>query len=306
MTTWVIGSGGLFGSAITRQARSVFEAAPIPWSNANETQRVLAANLARFRATRQSPWHIVWVAGRATTASQDAETQDERLNFQWFIQHLAANRPHGDGSVLLVSSAGGIYGGAPNPPFDRSTPARPISAYGRLKLGQEQAIRSLQERTPVVIARVSNLYGPGQDLGKLQGLISRLALAAITKQPLTMFVPLDTLRDYIASDDAAVRALHWAERAVLDKPRHAQVRVIASGDSVSLGRVISLMQDVTRIRIPIAYGSHASASHQAGDLRLIPDSDEVIASLPLTPLPSGMKRVYLDILSRHAAAKLLV
>ena len=54
-----------------------------------------------------------------------------------------------------------------------------------------------------MIGRFSNLYGPGQNLGKLQGLISRLALSAVTRQPINIFVPLDTIRDYVYVDDAA-------------------------------------------------------------------------------------------------------
>jgi len=65
------------------------------------------------------------------------------------------------------------------------------------------------------------------------------------------------------------------------------------------------MNDITRVRIPIASGVHESASAQARDLRLAPDEDEVTQRLPLTPLPVGMKRVFLDIRQRHATARLV-
>jgi hypothetical protein len=48
----------------------------------------------------------------------------------------------------------------------------------------------------------------------------------------------------------------------------------------------------------------ASAAVQSPDLRLIPDHDAVTTTLPLTPLPAGMKQVYLDIAQRHAASLL--
>lgn len=39
-----------------------------------------------------------------------------------------------------------------------------------------------------VIGRLTNLYGPGQDLSKGQGLISTLVNSAITLQPATIYV----------------------------------------------------------------------------------------------------------------------
>jgi UDP-glucose 4-epimerase len=153
----------------------------------------------------------------------------------------------------------------------------------------------------VTIARLANLYGPGQDLGKLQGLISRLALAAITKQTLTMFVPLDTLRDFIQVDDAAQLSLDW-----LTNPSSAcQVRVIATGHSTSLGFIINQMKDITHTQIPVAYGMHPSAGDQARDLRLIPDTLDCAQPVPVTPLPAGMKAVFDDILCRHQKASSL-
>jgi nucleoside-diphosphate-sugar epimerase len=91
--------------------------------------------------------------------------------------------------------------------------AVPLSAYGELKLHQEATARLMLEGVcAVLVGRVSNLYGPGQNLAKLQGLISRLALAAATRQPLNIFVSLDTLRDYIYVDDV-VEANLLASRA---------------------------------------------------------------------------------------------
>lgn len=304
MTTWVIGGGGLFGSALVRHRSGIFTGQPIPWDDPYAALETLRMSLADFSAIAGEPWCIAWTAGRATTSSSAAETERELTLFRDFVEHLSRNPPHGPGVFLLASSAGGLYAGSKRPPFDRTSPVDPISHYGRLKQSQEQAaIRLLSPMMSVVIARLSNLYGPGQDLGKLQGLISRLALAAITKESLSIYVPLDTLRDYIEVDDAAARAAHWIERAA-ERQAGAQIRVIASGESVSVGRIIALMQSIARVRIPIAYGLMNDPFGQAQDLRLVPDTDHVIDNLPLTPMPVGMKEVHLDLLRRHAAARI--
>jgi len=206
------------------------------------------------------------------------------------------------GSFLLASSAGGIYAGSENPPFDSQTLPQPTGAYGHLKRAQETAAEQiLSSQMKVTIARLANLYGPGQDLGKLQGLISRLALAAITKETLTMFVPLDTLRDFIHVDDAAAIALTWLAQS----ESAYQIRVIATGHSMSLGFIINQMKDIARTQIPVAYGMHPSAENQARDLRLVPDLPDHARPTPTTPLPAGMKTVLEDILSRHQAASAL-
>lgn len=304
MTTWVIGGGGLFGSALVRHSNTPFNAQPIPWEDNAAAVQALIENLQAFTSTATNRWCIAWAAGRATTSSTPEGAERERVVFRAFTQRLAEHPPPGRGVFLLTSSAGGLYAGSNHPPFDRSSIPHPISDYGFLKQSQEEiAYEVLAPSMSVVIARVSNLYGPGQDLAKLQGLISRLALAAITKKAVTIFVPLDTLRDYIDVDDAAGRALHWVDRAHESQPS-SQVRVIASGESVTVARVIALMQDVARVRIPIAYGLMESAGGQAHDLRLTPDTDPAIAHLALTPLPVGMKQVYLDLLARHSSARI--
>lgn len=306
MILWVIGSGGLFGSAVVRaaQARSwkPFPGSSIPWSDPENSVRVVTEDAQRFSGAIQpgQRWAIVWAAGHATTSSTQQEADIELSVFTQCVSVIKDQlSSHNGGTFLLASSAGGVYAGSANPPFDSNTSPHPTGIYGHLKRRQEiEAEQVLAGTMNVVIARIANLYGPGQNLTKLQGLISRLALTAITKQTLTMFVPLDTLRDYIHADDAAELALHWIGSSTAG----CQVRVIATGNSTSLGFIISQMKDIARVQIPVAYGMHPSAAVQARDLRLFPDSTNNYKSVPVTPLPAGMKEVFDDILFRHQEA----
>lgn len=302
MRTWIIGAGGLFGSALTRASDHPFAGPPIPWSEPDAALGVLRQTLSEFAQCAGDRWCIAWAAGYATTSSDQVQADRELELFSKFVSHLNTHVPPGRGVFLMTSSAGGIYAGSADPPFtSRSKPA-PVGTYGQLKLAQEQAARDTLTAIPVTTVRLSNLYGLGQDVGKLQGIISRLALAAVTREPITMFVPLDTMRDYIFTDDAAARALHWAEMS-LDR-RESLTRVVGSGQPETLAHIITLMNSITRVRIPIASGVHDSARVQARDLRLSPDTDGTIERMPLTPMPVGMKRVFLDIRERHAAARL--
>ena len=121
---------------------------------------------------------------------------------------MGARDPAGNG-FFLASSAGGVYAGASGPPFTEHTEPAPISAYGRAKLRSEEIATEFAVRTStaLLVGRLANLYGPGQNLDKPQGLVSQLCLAQLTRQPLTVYVPLDTMRDYLFVDDAAAMAV---------------------------------------------------------------------------------------------------
>ena len=301
--TWTIGAGGLIGSAIHAQAKNPFHASVIPWADSEAALRALALNLTDFKAQSASgPWTIIWAAGAATVASSESETSKETLVIKGFLELLRAEQPLGRGVFFLVSSAGGVFAGAKNPPFDETSKPNPISPYGYAKLANEQLAQEILIYTcQVVIGRFSNIYGPGQKLTKLQGLISRLALSAVTKVPINIFVPLSTVRDYIYVEDAVAAAHAWinAAHAGADTSTRAQsnsaVKLIAAGQGTSIGQLIRITQDVSHRKVPIAMGSHPSSTVQAADLRFtpsIPPGD----TLPATSMPVGVKHVVDSIL----------
>jgi UDP-glucose 4-epimerase len=298
--TWVVGGGGLFGSAIMRQCEWTYDPGPIPWEDPEAASQTLHQQARGLSAEAgDGPWRVVWAAGAATTSTPATDAFDELVPLAGLLTGIRSARPPGMGAVFVTSSAGGVYAGSANPPFDAATPTVPLSPYGELKLAQEAiALETLAGICPVVIGRLSNLYGPGQNLGKLQGLISRLARSAVTQQPINIFVSLDTIRDYIYADDAASVALHAVDEAASREATGTVV--IASGQPATVGQVIRTMNQVAKRRVPVALGNHESASAQSLDLRLTPTRrlEETL------PLPAGMKRVYLDILSRLQANSL--
>lgn len=300
MRTLILGRGGLLGSALDRHLADVFPSAPVPWSDAPAARRVMADNLNRFlQSCTSKPWRIMWVAGRAVTASPRDEARSELDLLEHFCEVVARARPSGPGAIFFASSAGGLYAGSPGAPHDEATEPIPLSAYGELKLAQEQVLASAHLGVPVLIGRIANLYGPGQDLAKPQGLITRLAIAATSRQPINLFVSLDTLRDYVYVDDAAVTILDWLKVLGQEPERHGtSIRIIASGNPVSLAFVMRLTQTIARTRIPIALGLDASARSQGRDLRLIPSTHPQVRSANTTSLPAGISRVLADVRQR--------
>lgn len=291
---WVIGSGGLIGGAIHARLPSTFRAEKIDWDSESAFAQ-LTSQWQRYLADCHSagtPWEIIWCAGQATVSSDSATTAKELLMFTQFIDLLARETEWASGKFFLTSSAGGVYAGSSDPPFGINTIAHPVSDYGALKLQQEKyLVERLSKHASIVIGRFSNVYGPGQNLSKLQGLISHLVWSSITRQPTNLFVPLETLRDYIYVTDAATMAIQAVQGADTD----VRIQIIASGEPVTIAELISLTQSVSRKKVPLGLGVHASSDKQTVDLRLKPT-----LALPAnaTDLLSGIKNVYLDTLTR--------
>jgi len=293
--TWIIGSGGLLGSALTRQAGDeIYHPGPIPWQDPEQATITLHQQARDFeRHAGHQSWRVIWAAGAATTSTRQDQARQELKPLEGLLTGLRSALPTGPGTFVLASSAGGVYAGSQQPPFTATTRPAPLSPYGELKLAQEGlAQATLGAVTDVMIARISNLYGPGQNLGKLQGLISHLARAAITRQPVNVFVPLDTTRDYIYADDAAAAIT----QATHNPSEHTgtTIEIVASGRGTTIGQLIRAMNEVTKRRVPVALGTHPSSAAQATDLRVTP----TLSPPELTTLPTGIKAVHADLLRR--------
>lgn len=80
-------------------------------------------------------------------------------------------------------------------------------------------------------ARITNLYGPGQNLGKNQGLVSAIIKAQLTGEPLPLRAAPETTRDYIYARDCA-RMVVAAMEAVRSRTRGRDpyvCKIVASG-----------------------------------------------------------------------------
>ena len=294
-SAWILGSGGLLGSALVRRAADhnvdIFTGPRIPWSDHGERVRVLGDSVRKFaEVSGGAPMIIVWAAGIAGVNSDEATVDSETRVLGELLEVLSPSWPASGGVFFLASSAGAVYAASPDAPFDSSSPTGANSPYGRAKLAQEELIgASLPESVRVVIGRLGNLFGPPSH-GR-QGLISRLSSAALNRSALNLFVSMDTLRDYCWADDAA--ELIW--RDLLDASRESCVRVIGSGQAVSISEVVSTVESVTHRRVPIALGTDPESERQPIDLRLSPDWLRMYPEFRPLDLASGVKRLVNDL-----------
>lgn len=222
-------------------------------------------------------------------------TSQEQLDrevetFGAFLDRLARRPEVLPEAFFLASSAGGTYGGSVAPPFTERTEPMAISPYGTAKLAAEQRLREFAERSgvPVVIGRLSNLYGPGQDLSKAQGLISQLCKAHHERRPLSIFVSLDTARDYLYCDDAAAMVTRATDRAAACEPATVVVKILASQRPTTVATILGELRRLLRHRPLVVLGASPLATFHARDLRfrsvVWTDLDRCVT----TTLPEGI------------------
>ena len=158
----------------------------VPW---HDHDAALAALLeAADRAARQSPsWRLAWCAGAGVVATPVEALLAETALFRAFVAGLA-RRPRGVLPVVLRGRRlrGVVRRTARSPRSPRRWRWRrtaPPSSTWRTPSG-----RLADRGARVVIGRIANLYGPGQDLSKPQGLVSQLCLTHLTGQALSIYV----------------------------------------------------------------------------------------------------------------------
>ncbi|HYO39965.1 MAG TPA: NAD-dependent epimerase/dehydratase family protein [Nocardioidaceae bacterium] len=304
--TWVVGGSGLLGSHVVGSLRR--RAVPVlvsrvPWQDPPAARTALKEGVRRLaEAAGGGPWQVAWCAGAGVVATGAEAMAVERAAFVHALDELAARLARtGAGALFLASSAGGVYAGSPaRPPFTEHSPVGALVAYGHTKLDMERDVTEFAERTgtPVLVGRIANLYGPGQDLTKPQGLVSQLSRAHATRQPLTVYVSLDTLRDYVYAADvgdlvaAGLTSLR-ARTAGLTVP--VVVKVVATGTSLTIGALIGESTRLHRSRARVVAKAPLPGSGQIRDLRLRSVVWPELDSHLVTPMLVGMARTSADV-----------
>jgi UDP-glucose 4-epimerase len=299
---WVIGARGLLGAslvdALTADPRWAPVAVdPLPWSTPDEPVMRRAARTGAERLLEAGraagAWAVMWCAGAAVTGSTREQLEHELQQLEAVLDEIAGAAtaaPAPGGALFYSSSAGGVYAGAARPPFTEATQPRPLAPYGEAKLRAEALVQAFGGRAGVstLIGRIANLYGPGQAVGKPQGLITQLARANLSPTPASIYVPLETVRDYLYADDCAGLVRDAAAR-LLGLPAGTQVtKILASGQPVTISALLGHFTALGKGRPHVMLGLSPLAGYQAVDLRLEsvvwPDLD----ARDTMPLPAGI------------------
>lgn len=297
---WVIGSSGLLGSALYcalgNQGRNLFvPGARFSWGAPARLADQLSAAVQSF-AGQIGPgdrWEIHWAAGIGTMGSSPEELAPETLAFSALLDLVAAEPRLAPelGVLSLASSAGAIYAGSRDEIISEHTVPAPTTAYAHEKLRQEDLIRSFVQShvgMTALIARISTLYGPGHSAGKKQGLLTHIARRLLRNEPIQIYVPFDTIRDYIIADDAAAAVLGTLR--AISRPG-AVTKIIASEQPTSIAEIISVFKRISRRPLRIVTSANALSSIYS---RLVQFRSEMVLdgrAIPRTSLLVGISQI---------------
>lgn len=304
---WVLGSGGLLGAALCRALHGagtpVFTPAQrFSWHDDAALGRQVEAAVAAFsaRALAAGRWEIYWAAGVGTMSSPAGSLAAETAALAVLLRWLEADPVlmARAGTVSLASSAGAIYAGSPDELItEHSTPA-PTTAYANEKTTQEQMVRSFSARNggvTTLIARLSTLYGAGQNTAKKQGLLGHMARSVVRNQLVQIYVPYDTIRDYIDADDAA-RVMVMAARATratgssIQADAHGRcfTKIIASESPTTIAEIVSIFRRLARRAPRIVRSANRMSALYARRIQFSSVVFPECAQLPLKQLSVGI------------------
>lgn len=311
---WVIGRGGLLGSRLAAAVAAHLPGSRVwdcsvprfSWRSPTICQQLDAAAEAFAAEVTQAgtPWAVLWVAGAGVIGTDeqllDAETRCWEAVLSGLSRHVIQGRRHVPGFVFLASSAGGVYGRCADALITEHSAPRPLSAYGFNKLRQERLFVAWAARQSAVmcrIGRISNLFGPGQNLDKRQGIITQISRCLIWQRPVHVYVPLDTIRDYLHADECAEHIAHdiaaWRQRADASVPSGCEMKIFASGRPTTIARIVGEFSALSMKRHPrVICAPSALGLQQPRSLLFRSVVPPLFDHLPSIPLQIGIQQIH--------------
>ena len=245
--------GGFIGSNVARQLAAVGHSVRVasrshsdladPSFGTVERCLVDAADRAALFAALDGVTHVIWAISSLMPGESDQDPErDMRLMMSTLLPTLDVVAARPGTTFVLVSSGGTVYGRPSVVPTPEHASTDPIGAYGITRLAAEKfALRHADLRHgPVRIARVANVYGPGQSANRGQGIVAAALDHVEAGTSMRMFGDGSVRRDFIHIADAAHYLAQYALAS--DAP---SVLNVGSGTSVSIAEVVDLVRRIT-------------------------------------------------------------
>jgi UDP-glucose 4-epimerase len=225
----------------------------------------------------------------------------ESVYLETVLNEIRALRPSeiGSGTLVFASSAGGIYGSGLSGSYDESSNPFPFGAYGTHKLDSETRLSEFVESYGLRVAncRLANVYGPRQDLRKNQGLISTIVKACIENRPVSIYVPLDTTRNFIHVDDAASKMVAFANKLRLSRLNLA-TKIICSSQNVNIATILRECKLVLGRRVIFSASNGVENSKSPRNIRLSSAVFPSIDTVAERHLAVGIDEIRYELLKR--------
>jgi GDP-4-dehydro-6-deoxy-D-mannose reductase len=226
-------------------------------------------------AVRDADAVVHLAAESSVAASWEDAFRSWRVNVDGTANVLAAVRAERPEARVLLASTCEVYGNAARIPTPEAEPTRPVSPYAASKAAAELACSV--SGLDVVVARAANHEGPGRDERFAVGSWARQLARLEAEGGGTLLVgDLSAGRDILD-----VRDVCRAYRLLLDPTVRAGTYNVASGETVSMARVVELL--VGLARVPVEVERDESRVRPAEIPRLAGDPSRVRAATGWRP-----------------------
>jgi UDP-glucose 4-epimerase len=226
MTTSVVGGAGFLGRTLVELMRDQGEQTQV----FTRGHPCLAAEGHLAAGFAESDC-VIWLATglNPLIAEQQPELVTHEYRFlERVLQHVAREAPLV--RFVYVSSGGTVYGADADPPYSEAHATVPTGSYGKAKLACEQLVAD--NLAGACVARVSNVYGPGQPVGRGQGVVAHWLRAARRGERIQMYGDPRVARDFVYVRDVAKALV-----VIKDARKPPPTVNVGSGVPTSLGEL---------------------------------------------------------------------
>lgn len=290
----VLGGSGILGSGFVdviqrSPARGDLLRLSPDWARPAEAARCVAAQIPHVSALG-GPVTVIWAAGVGQVGVTREAMAAERAVLDALCGALAdlPLEQRQRTRLVFASSAGALFGGNDGAVIHDASAPSPISAYGLEKLSQEELCRSIAAPAGlgVVICRYSNIYGLASGRLPGKGLIPTAIHAARFRQPMTVYVPPDTRRDYVYGPDAAAASLTLADAL----HGGTLTALVARGSTSTVAAIVHAVGGILGRRVPATFASRPQTGLQPRTLMFAPRAS-VSGVLARTPMAVAIHRM---------------
>ena len=195
--------------------------------------------------------HYAWTTIPATANADPGA--DLANNVPPTLALLEAVRRHAGRPRLVFASSGGtVYGKLRQVPAGEDHPLAPITAYGASKATVELYLRHYRAAYGLDcrVARLGNPYGAGQNSIRGQGAVTTFLHHALADLPIVIWGDGEVIRDYLHVSDAAAGMVALA---CAPAPNGPWIFNLASGQGISLNRILAELEGVLRHSVRVSY-----------------------------------------------------
>lgn len=191
-----------------------------------------------------------------------------------------------DTKLIFLSSGGTVYGNQEVQPINEDATAKPINHYGNVKLCIENTLKvfDIQAKSKMMIARISNPYGPGQDHKKGVGFIDAVIRRTLAGESVEVWGDGENIRDYIYIDDVCNMLGNLASYEGDEKTFN-----LSSCEGTSMKRILEIVKEIDD-SVNVVYKPARSVDVR----KIILDNSRIMSVCPmkLMSIEEGIKFTY--------------